>query len=133
MTLRQYLVLMSLGTLLCWVIWFFVLFRTDPNTSGVLVFFFFYFSLFLALLGTLSVGGFLSKRLLVKNDEAVFRFVKRTFRQSVVVAIFMICGLFLLQKDLLRWWNAILLFVLLFFVEGIIFAGRKFNNADYVK
>lgn len=131
MTLRQYLILMSVGAAICWLAWFFVLGSIDPNQAGFFGFLFFYSSLFLALAGTFSVIGFLIKKIILKNDQIVFHHVKSTFRQSMLVAAVIILGLILLQLKLLTWWNAILLLMLFVAIEGIIFTNRKYNNNNY--
>ena len=128
MTLRQYLVLMSVGAAICWLAWFFVLGSVDPSQTGFFGFLFFYSSLFLALGGTFSVIGFLIKKIVLKNDQIVFHHVKSTFRQGMLVATVIILGLILLQIKLLAWWNAILLILLFAAIEGIIFTNRKYNN-----
>ena len=86
MTLRQYLILMSLGTLICWAAWVVIINTFAPNTAGILGLLFFYVSLFLALVGTFSVIVFLIRRVIIKNDEVIFRHVRRTLRQSIVVS-----------------------------------------------
>jgi len=128
MTLRQYLILMSVGAVICWLAWFFVLGRVDPQQAGFFGFLFFYSSLFLSLAGTFSVIGFLIKKIILKNDQAVFHHVKSTFRQGMLAATVIILGLILLQTKLLTWWDAILLITLFAAVEGIIFTNRKYNN-----
>ena len=132
MTLRQYLVLMSVGALICWLAWFFVLGSTDPTQAGFFGFVFFYASLFLALAGTFSVIGFLIKKIILKSDQIVFHHVKSTFRQSMLLAAVIIFNLVLLQINLLAWWNAILLFLLFAAIEGIIFTSRKHNNGKFI-
>ncbi|OGH83780.1 MAG: hypothetical protein A2261_03850 [Candidatus Magasanikbacteria bacterium RIFOXYA2_FULL_44_8] len=133
MTLRQYLILMSLGTLICWAAWVVIINTFDPNTAGILGLLFFYVSLFLALVGTFSVIVFLIRRVIIKNDEVIFRHVRRTLRQSIVVSTLIIFVLFLLQKQLLTWWNLALVLILFFAIEGIVFTSRKYNNQDYVR
>ncbi|MEK7131305.1 MAG: hypothetical protein AAB797_01035 [Patescibacteria group bacterium] len=128
MTLRQYLVLMSVGAAICWLAWFFVLGSVDPSQAGFFGFLFFYSSLFLALAGTFSVIGFLIKKIVLKNDQIVFHHVRSTFRQSLLVATVIILGLILLQIKLLAWWNGILLILLFAAIEGVIFTNRKYNN-----
>lgn len=128
MTLRQYLILMSIGALICWLAWFFVLGSVDPGQAGFFGFLFFYASLFLALAGTFSVIGFLVKKIILKDDQIVFHHVRSTFRQGVLVATVIILGLILLQTKLLTWWDGILLLALFAAVEGIIFTNRKYNN-----
>ena len=128
MTLRFYLIWMSIGALICWLAWFFVLNNIDPNQAEFIGFLFFYSSLFLALAGTFSVIGFLIKKIVLKDDQIVFHHVKSTFRQGMLIAMVIVSGLILLQTKLLTWWNAILLALLFALIEGIIFTSRKYNN-----
>lgn len=132
MTLRQYLILMSLGAAMCWTAWFFLILTVDPEHAGWTGFIFFYISLFLAMLGTFSVAGFLIKKKLLKDDDIVFRHVKRTFRQGAFVSAFLVAILLLLQGRYLNWWNGILLFIFFIILEGIIFSNRKYSNRNYV-
>ncbi len=131
MTLRAYLILMSVGALICWLAWFFVLGSIEPAQAGFFGFLFFYSSLFLALAGTFSVIGFLVKKIILKDDQIVFHHVKSTFRQGMLVAGIIIFGLILLQTKLLTWWNGILLILLFAAIEGIIFTNRKYNNKNF--
>ncbi len=132
MNLRQYLILMSLGTAGCWLAWFFVITSLDPNKSGWLGFIFFYISLFLAILGTISVSGFLIRKKMLKDERLVFRHVKRTFRQGAFLSTLAILVLILLQAQLFTWWVAIILGIFYAIIEGIIFTNRKYRNNDYV-
>ncbi len=132
MSLRFYLALMSIGTLLCWVAWFFVITNIAPDEAGIMGMIFFYTSLFMALVGTVSVIGFAIRKKLIKNEDAVLRHVSHTFRQSIFIAGLAIITLYLKAHDLLAWWNLVLLVVLFIVLEGVVFTKRKFNNADYV-
>ncbi len=132
MSLRYYLILMSLGALVCWAAWIFVLDNIDPTQAGFFGFLFFYTSLFLALTGTCSVIGFLIKKMILKKDEVVFHHVKSTFRQGTLIALTIISGLILLQTNLLKWWSAIILIVFFSLIEGIIFTNRKYNNREII-
>lgn len=132
MSLRFYLALMSIGTLLCWVAWFFVVMNIGPDEAGFMGMAFFYTSLFMALVGTVSVLGFIIRQKMVKNEDVVLRHVSHTFRQSVFVALLVISTLYLKAHDLLAWWNLVLLVVLFIVLEGVVFTKRKFNNVDYV-
>lgn len=127
MTLKQYLILMTSASLICWLAWFFVILNSDPSEAGLSVFFLFYATLFLGLLGVFSVIGFLIKRKILKNDEVVFRHVKNTFRQSMIVSFLLVLSLILLQMDLLRWWNALLLLLVFVLLELVIFSQKKMN------
>ena len=133
MTLRQYLFLMSIGTLICWVTWFYIVGSVDPYGAGILEFVFFYASLFLAMLGTFSVIGFVMRQHVVRSDEIVFHHVKRTFRRGAMMALLLIILLFMSQAKVLTWWNSLLLTVLFFVCESIFFTQRKFSNRDLTR
>lgn len=133
MTLRAYLILMSIGAFICWLAWFFVLVSVNPEQAGFFGFLFFYSSLFLALSGTFSVIGFLVKKIILKNDQVVFHHVKNTFRQGLLAALIVVLALILQQNKLLTWWNAVLLALLFAVMEGIIFTNKKYNNKNFIK
>lgn len=132
MTLRQYLVFMSIGTVVCAAAWFFVILSLDPTQAGFLGFLFFYVSLWLAVFGLFSVVGFLVRWKILKDDEVVFRHVKKTFRQAIIFSSAICLALFLLQLRLLTWWNGILLILLFLALEGVIFTNRRHTPIDYV-
>ena len=132
MTLRQYLFLMSLGTLTCLTAWLFVVFNIDPNNTDIVSFVFFYTSLFLSLLGIISTISLWIKVKFLKSEEVVFRHVKKTFRQGAVSASLVVLLLLLQQYQFLTWWNLIILVILGILVEATIFSNRKFSNRDYV-
>lgn len=132
MTLRQYLIIMTAATIICWLVWGAVIFFYDPGVAGAAGFILFYASLFLAMLGTFSVIVFFVRSKIIKNDEIVFRHIKRTFRQGIFFAAFVTVSLLLAQNKLLTWWNFTLLLTFYIFLEGLIFTNRKYQNHDYV-
>ncbi|MDO8499520.1 MAG: hypothetical protein Q7S66_02560 [bacterium] len=132
MTLRQYLILMSTGTVSCWLAWILIVWSISPDSMGWLGILFFYASLFLALVGTFSVVGFLIRRKILKNDDLVFRKVKKTFRQGVLSASLVIIVLMLLHLDFLTWWLAVLIALFYAILEGIIFSHYKIEENRYV-
>lgn len=132
MTLRQYLVLMTLATSLCWLTWFFAVFNIDPDSAGFIGFAFFYLSLFLGIVGLFSVIGFIWKNKKTEHEDAVFRQVKKTFIQGILFGTFVNTLLILLQFNFLYWWNAALLSLFYLLLEGAIISGRKYHNRDYV-
>ncbi|TAN32954.1 hypothetical protein EPN28_03050 [Patescibacteria group bacterium] len=116
MSLKAYLILMSIATAICWAAWLFVVTSMDPGEAKTAGFFFFYSSLYLALLGSFSVIGFALKEWLFANPATVlFNQVKRAFWQGALAAGAVIFALLLQQFRILRWWNVILLL----FVIGI--------------
>lgn len=108
MSLRAYLAIMGFGTLTAAATFFLVLFSVDPITAGILGFSLFYFSLFLAVAGAVSILGFIV-RVLSHRDEILSRLVLLSFRQAVMLAALTVGALALHSQGLLSWWNSILL------------------------
>lgn len=133
MTLRQYIIIMLSATLLCWAIWCSIIFYYNPQTAGFLGFVFFYASLFLSILGTYSIVGFLFRAKMIKNEEIVFRYIKRICRQGIFFGLYICLILILAQFHFLTWWNFIILTIFYIFLESMIFTNRKYQNRNYVK
>jgi len=103
---------MGISTVICWLSFLSVIFNISPE-SGFLAFLLFYISLFLSLLGTFFIIGFLI-RALINRKVPLFRHLNISFRQSILFTILIIGSLALQASNLLRWWN--LLFFLLFLI-----------------
>jgi len=124
MTLKKYLNLMSISSLACWLFWVFVIFFVSPEETGLIGFVLFYFSLFLAIVGTAAIIGFIIRARFLKKGP-VFKNVESSFRQGVWISL-LIVGLFLLQNlGVLRWWNGLFLFLFLMFLEFFFISSRK--------
>ena len=132
MNLRQYLIMMSIGTLICWLIWIIVLGNVDPKESGIIGLLFFYLSLFLSLTGTFSVIGFFLRKKFVKNEIVVFKHVRHTFRQGILISLILIVSLLMLQFHWLNWLTGVLLVLLFLILESIMLSTRKFKNKDFI-
>jgi hypothetical protein len=107
---------MIFTTLVCWGIFVGVVMTIDPNTTNWPGFVLFYTSLFLSLLGTSTIIGFLFRFLMLKQQLA-FRAVSEAFRQSFLFAILIIAALFLLSHHLFTWMNIAFLIVGLALLE----------------
>ncbi len=112
MTLRGYLITMLSATLICWFCWIFVIITINPTETNWIGFLLFYLSLFLALIGTAAICGFIIRFIALKQ-ELVFRLVKDAFRQSFLFAFLIIASLYLLSQNLFSWLN------LFFLVMGL--------------
>lgn len=115
MNLKQFLTLMIIGTLLCWAMFLLVIFNMPPE-NGYMPLIFFYLSLFLALVGSLAIAG-LGTRMLILKNGIVFKEVKNSFRQSLLLSILIISALFLESRNSLAWWNILLLVFALAILE----------------
>ena len=130
MNLKQYFTIMLLGTVFCWVAWLFVVFNIDPFQDKGAGFGFFYVSLGLALMGTISVISFLIRQSLGKNNLPMFRYVKQSFKDALFVAIVLILMLFLQGKGYLNWWNTIIFVVAILFCAIFILSSK--NNNEHI-
>ncbi len=124
MTLRAYLILMIITTLICWVAFGFVLWTVNPEITNWIGFLLFYLSLFLALVGLSAIIGFLIRFVGLKRELA-FHSVKEAFRQSFLFALLIVAVLFLLSKDLFTWLNLGLLIVGLSVLEFFLISYGK--------
>ena len=106
---------MTILTVICWITWGLVLILVNPQQSDLMGFVLFYFSLFLALLGTASVLGFLIRVWLKKKP--IFKQVEIAFRQAIWLGLLVSVTFILKGLDLLRWWNALFLILFLIFLE----------------
>lgn len=115
---------MSILTIICWLAWVFVIFFINPEETGMIGFVLFYFSLFLAIVGTAAIVGFIIRTRFIKK-EPVFKRVETSFRQGIWLS-FLVVGLFLLQNlSILRWWNGLFLLLFLMFLEFFFLSSRK--------
>lgn len=124
MTLSAYLVAMIFATVVCWFSFGFIIITVNPEATTRLGFFLFYISLFLSLVGTAAVAGFLVRFMGLKQELA-FRAVRDAFRQSFLFAGAVVTILFLLSKNLFSWLNLILLVVGLSVLEFFLISYKK--------
>ena len=130
MTLKQYFTVMILGSILCWATWWIVILNIDPFQDTGLGLSFFYISLFLALLGTLSIFAFIIRKLFSRMELPMFRFVQKSFRDSLILSILLISLLYLQGINYLRWWNGGVLIVAIIFY--LIFAWSTKKQTNYI-
>lgn len=129
MTLRQYITTMIFATLLCWVAWGFVIINVDPFEVNALGFVFFYVSFFLALLGTISLIIFFVYRFFASRDLPLFRYVQISFRQALVISVFLVGFLYLQGRGYLNLWNGSLLgTIFVLFISFSLSVKRGFTD-----
>lgn len=119
MTLRQYIIIMSVATLLCWLSWGFVLLNVDPFKDNGMGFLFFYITLFFSLVGTVSLIGFGIVQWVSTQYRPMYRHVQLSFLVGVLLSLILILLLFLQGKAMLNILNigifaGSLVFILLF-------------------
>jgi len=124
MSLKQLLVIISLATSICWLIWLTVLFQVDPNTAEWPNLLIFYASLFVALIGSFFLISFIWRRLFTKF-VLEYRLVGVSFRQSLFISLLVVGVLFLAGHNLLTWWNTPLLVLAVGIVEFLFMSLRR--------
>ncbi|NQU83301.1 MAG: hypothetical protein HQ536_01175 [Parcubacteria group bacterium] len=124
MTYKQYLTVMSVGTIFSWTAWFFVLFFINPFGANWLGLLFFYLSLYLAICGTLAIFGLIF-RIYFSGDKIVSRQAGIAFRQAILFASLPTGCLLLQSRELFTWWNTGLFVVALTFIEFFFISAQK--------
>lgn len=119
---------MILGSILCWAAWWIVVINIDPSQDTGLGFSFFYISLFLALLGTISIFAFIIRKLFSKEQLPMFRYVQKSFRDSIFFSGLIIVLLYLQGINYLRWWNALLLLGALVLYLAFVWSTKNNHN-----
>lgn len=124
MTLKNYLILMSLTTAIIWGAFFFVISNIDPTATSTFGFILFYLSVFLGISGTAAILGFFVRFRVLKH-EIVYNSVKIAFRQSFLLGFLATAILFLLAQNLFTWFNLILLIILVSVLEFFLIGSKK--------
>lgn len=123
MSLRRFLILATLGTVISWVGWLTILFYINPATAGSIGLTLFYLALFFALAGTFTLLGFFV-RVWFTKEPVIYRHVGIAVRQSVLFSILVVGSLMLQGNLLYSWWSAALLLAALAILE-LFFLSRK--------
>ncbi|MBN2853963.1 hypothetical protein JXK06_00270 [Patescibacteria group bacterium] len=124
MTLKNYILAMSVLTVICWGVFVFIAGTINPFSTNWLGFLLFYISLGVALIGTSSILG-LAFRFFFAKDEAVFNSVKNSFRQSFLFSLFIIALLILKSANYFSWLNLILLIIIFTILEIFLSSKKK--------
>lgn len=99
MSLRQYLIVLALGTAMSLSSWSIVMIAIDPLTAGHLAFFVFYLTLGAGVAGIATIIGTLI-RVMYRPDALIDHIVARSLRQGVLLSVLFIACLVLLANGL---------------------------------
>ncbi|MFH0833795.1 MAG: hypothetical protein V2A63_00180 [Patescibacteria group bacterium] len=122
MNSKSYLIGLASLAALGWFALFIVIFRLDPFHSTALAVPFFLAALFLALVGTLSLGGFYF-RVWFKKGEIYLQHISIALRQAIFLTIATEVALIFQILRILTWWDGILIAAAVSLVE-IYFSSR---------
>ncbi|MBI4281049.1 hypothetical protein HY628_02530 [Candidatus Uhrbacteria bacterium] len=117
MSLRQYLILIVIGTLLSFSTWFLILKMVNPKEVGLLGFVLFYLALAVTLVGIISLAGFGLRMALYRDEAIVLRHVTTAFRHACFFTVIALGSLLLQGGGLLTWWNALLMVMVVTIME----------------
>ena len=116
MSLRAYLLGLSISSVLCWIAFILTLVNTNPSQGGQSALLSLCISLFIGLLGTLTLAGYAGRRFFGGN-ELKYSLIVSSFRQAFIGSAF-VMGLLLLQSvRLLAWWDILLLIAIALLTE----------------
>ncbi|MCR4312332.1 MAG: hypothetical protein NUV56_03540 [Candidatus Uhrbacteria bacterium] len=116
MNLRQYLIVLTLGTAVALSSWFIVLLAIDPVHASTLAFLAFYVTMMSGLAGLLTIIGTVA-RARKYTDEQVGLVVARSLRQGVLLTLLVGGSMALLSRGAFTPLSAILLIALVAVVE----------------
>ena len=121
MSLKNYLILFGIGTLLSWAAWVIVLTQMDPAVNTTMSVMAFAVTLGFAVAGTFALLSF-AIRAFFSKDPVLFRVLRTSVRQGVVVAVLLECLLVLQTMRWFAWWNTVPLALFFILLEGFFLA-----------
>jgi hypothetical protein len=126
MTLGKYLFLMLIGTIFCLCALSLVVFFINPETAGAFGIIIFFLSTFFAIVGGASIIGFLIRYFLNPKQFSHIQ-VSDSFRQSIWIALLVVISMYLMSQGIARWWNLLLLILILASLEMFCVSMKKNN------
>ena len=128
MSLRLYLFIMSVMTAFCALVFGYIVFTVNPETTNGAGFLLFYLSLLLLIIGAAAIIGFVI-RFVIFSRELVINKVKIAFRQAFFFAFFIVISLWLLSRGQLSWFNVLILIIGLSVLEFFLLSYGKAKRA----
>jgi hypothetical protein len=129
MTLRQYISIMIVATLFCWLAWVMVIMNVDPFEASPSMFIFFYLSLFLALFGMISLILFGAFRLFGRGEFSLYRYVQKSFVDALAISVFLVALLYMQSLGYLHYWNLGILFAIMVFLGLFRISTKRSRHA----
>lgn len=129
MNLRQYLIVLTLGTAVALSSWCIVLLAIDPLSAGALAFLAFYITLICGLSGLLTIVGTVL-RARKYSEEHVGLAVARSLRQSVLLTVLVTGCLALISQGYFSTTTALLLIALVAIVEFLFLSLNRSERSE---
>ena len=124
MNLRQYITVLALGTGVALSAWCIIVLSINPVSAGSLAYAVFYITLMSGVAGVLTIAGTLARARKYKEDDIGLA-VARSLRQSLLLTFLVGGCLFLLTQGMFSTLTAILLVVLMAFVEFLFLLSAR--------
>jgi Ca2+/Na+ antiporter len=103
MSFKWYAILMGLGTGLAWVAWVIILQTVNPDEAGILGKVFFFVTLFLGLVGMITLLGLIYRIGFRKRNEMLVKEVRVAFRHALLLSAVVVLTLIFSANDWLKW------------------------------
>lgn len=124
MSIRAYLIGLSISTILCVVALVLTIVNTNPVQGGQTALASLYISGFFAGLGILTLTGYVIRRYLTHN-EIRYGNVQASFRQAFLLSGLLLATLYLQSLRLVSWWDLLLLITIVFLLELYLRANAR--------
>ncbi len=129
MSLKTYLVGISISTFLCWSAFFLTVTNIDPFTADSSGLASFFISFFLGILGlTILVMMYIRSRMY--SVAELYEKMPVLVRQSFLVSFGFTAVLWMQSMRVFRWWTGLMLLIILILIE-ISFYTHKFSFEQY--
>ncbi|MBD3244944.1 MAG: hypothetical protein GF335_03045 [Candidatus Moranbacteria bacterium] len=116
MTLKSYLKILIIASVLSAVVWIMIIYYIDPEKTGFIGFFLFYATMFFWLTGLFTFIGFRLRRYFL-NNEVLYSLIVLSFRQAIWISLIIVGLLFMKSMGLLYWWDGVLYALSIFLLE----------------
>lgn len=85
----------------------------------------FYLTLFMGMIGVLTLLGMAYRVLLLKRRDVILREVRVAFRHAVLLSLVAIISLALSGQEMLKWWVVMVMVVVMSGVEYLFLIGEE--------
>jgi len=130
MSYKLFSVFVFLGTIISWLSLVMMIFYFNPAETGFLGFSLFYLGLFLALSGLIFIVSDKFKKKIFKK-QLLFNRLRVSLRHAILFTVLILSWLFMRSTDLLRWWNLLLLVLILAALEFFFMSYQKQGKNNY--
>ncbi len=130
MSARIFSFLIMLSTAISFISWLMIIFYFDPEKIGFFGFILFYLCLFLWLCGFIFLSSNFLKRKFFRKQLMYYR-VRNSARHAIFFSILILTWALLKSQGLFRWWNILILIMILTVLEFFFISYQKQQRPSY--